>query len=90
MVEKVNKKRRCKYAEQLKKYPIKEFNDLVLLIKISLIQYKINKLGPMYSEGFDWIEWDDLVDDEAALVSKTYYHREMVKQALAEIEAEYG
>ncbi len=76
--------------EQLKKYPIKEFNDLILLIKISLVRYKINKLGPMYSEGFDWIEWDDLVDDEAALISKTYYYREMVKQALAEIEAEYG
>ena len=76
--------------EQLKKYPIKEFNDLILLIKISLVQYKINKLGPMYSEGFDWIEWDDLVDDEAALISKTYYHREMVKQVLAEIEAKYG
>ena len=76
--------------EQFKKYPIKKFNDLILLIKISLVQYKINKLGPMYSEGFDWIEWDDLVDDEAALVSKTYHHREIVKQALAEIEAEYG
>lgn len=76
--------------EQLKKYPIKEFNDLILLIKISLVRYKINKLGPMYSEGFDWIEWDDLVDDEAALISKTYYYREMVKQALAEIEAEHG
>ena len=76
--------------EQLKKYPIKNFNDLVLLIKISLVQYKINKLGPMYSEGFDWIEWDDLVDDEAALISKTYYSRERVKQALAEIEAEHG
>ncbi len=44
----------------------------------------------MYSEGFDWIEWDDLVDDEAALISKTYYHREMVKQVLAEIEEKYG
>ena len=76
--------------EQLKKYPIKNFNDLILLIKISLVQYKINKLGPMYSEGFDWIEWDDLVDDEAALISKTYYSRERVKQALAEIEAEHG
>ena len=76
--------------EQLKKYPIKEFNDLILLIKICLVQYKINKLGPMYSEGFDWIEWDDLVDDEAALISKTYYSRERVKQVLAEIEAEHG
>ena len=76
--------------EQLKKYPIKEFNDLILLIKISLVRYKINKLGPMYSEGFDWIEWDDLVDDEAALISKTYYSRERVKQVLAEIEEKYG
>ena len=76
--------------EQLKKYPIKNFNDLILLIKISLVEYKIKKLGPMYSEGFDWIEWDDLIDDHAALVVKTYHRREMVKQALAEIEAEYG
>ncbi len=76
--------------EQLKKYPIKNFNDLVLLIKINLVEYKIKKLGPMYSEGFDWIEWDDLIDDHAALVVKTYHRREMVKQALAEIEAEYG
>ena len=42
--------------EQLKKYPIKEFNDLKLLIKINLIEYKIKRLGPMYSKGFDWIE----------------------------------
>ena len=74
--------------EQLKKYPIKEFNDLILLIKISLVQYKINKLGPMYSEGFDWIEWDDLVDDEAALISKTYYSRERVKDVVRKIDEE--
>ena len=74
--------------EQLKKYPIKEFNDLILLIKISLVQYKINKLGPMYSEGFDWIEWDDLVDDEAALISKTYYSRERVKDVVRQIDEE--
>ena len=76
--------------EQLKKYPIKNFNDLLLLIKINLVEYKIKKLGPMYSEGFDWIEWDDLIDDHAALVVKTYHRREMVKQALAEIEEKYG
>ena len=44
----------------------------------------------MYSKGFDWIEWDDLEDDLAALVVKTYHHREIVKQALAKIEAKYG
>ena len=83
--------------EQLKKYPLKNFNDLILLIKISLVEYKIKKierrakrLGKEYPEGNDWIEWDSLLDDEAALVSKTYYHREMVKQVLAEIEAEHG
>lgn len=83
--------------EQLKKYPIKNFNDLVLLIKINLVEYKIKKiehkakkLGKAYPEGIDWIEWDHLLDDHAAIVVKTYHHREMVKQALAEIEAEYG
>ena len=77
--------------EQLKKYPIKNFNDLILLIKISQVRYKINKLGPMYSEGFDWIEWDDLIDDHAALVVKTYHRREMVKDALKKLEDEgYG
>ena len=83
--------------EQLKKYPLKNFNDLILLIKISLVEYKIKKierrakrLGKEYPEGNDWIEWDSLLDDEAALISKTYYYREMVKQVLAEIEAEHG
>ena len=70
--------------EQLKKYPIKEFNDLILLIKINLIEYKIKRLGPMYSKGFDWIEWDDL----AALVSKTYHSRERVKDVLRQLEEE--
>ena len=36
----------------------------------------------MYSKNFDWIKWDDLVDDEAALVVKTYYHREIVREIL--------
>ena len=77
--------------EQLKKYPIKNFNDLLLLIKINYVEYKIKKLGPMYSEGFDWIEWDDLIDDHAALVVKTYHRREMVKDALKKLEDEgYG
>jgi len=74
--------------EQLKKYPIKEFNDLKLLIKINLIEYKIKKLGPMYSKGFDWIEWDDLEDDLAALVSKTYHHRKIVKDILKRYDDE--
>ena len=74
--------------EQLKKYPIKEFNDLILLIKINLIEYKIKRLGPMYSKGFDWIEWDDLEDDLAALVSKTYHSRERVKDVLRQLEEE--
>ena len=74
--------------EQLKKYPIKKFNDLKLLIKINLIEYKIKRLGPMYSKGFDWIEWDDLEDDLAALVSKTYHSRERVKDVLRQLEEE--
>ena len=77
--------------EQLKKYPIQNFNDLLLLIKINLVEYKIKKLGPMYSEGFDWIERDDLIDDHAALVVKTYHHREIVKDVLKKLEDEsYG
>ena len=45
----------------------------------------------MDSKGFDWIEWDDLVDDHAALVVKTYHHREIVKDALRKLEEEgYG
>jgi len=77
VVGKAKKKGGIDMLEQLKKYPIKEFNDLILLIKINFIEYKIKKLGPMYSKGFDWIEWDDLEDDLSALVSKTYHHREI-------------
>ena len=81
--------------EQLKKYPVKNFNDLILLIKISLVEYKIKKirrrakrLGKEYPEGNDWIEWDSLLDDEAALISKTYYSRERVKDAVRQIDEE--
>ena len=39
-------------------YEIRNDDDLKLWFRIKSIEKKIDKLGPMYSAGFDWIEWD--------------------------------
>ena len=38
-------------------YEIRNDNDLRLWFRIKSIQKKIDKLGPMYSRGFDWINF---------------------------------
>ena len=44
---------------------------------------KIDKLGPMYSEGFDWLEWESLHEDLAMYVSQLSIHKDIVKSLIA-------
>ena len=37
-------------------YEIRNDDDLKLWFRIKSIEKKMNKLGPMYSKGFDWLE----------------------------------
>ena len=53
------------------------------LFRIKSIEKKIDKLGPMYCKGFDWIEWEGLTEDLAMYVSQLSIHKDIVKSLLA-------
>ena len=59
-------------------YEIRNDDDLKLWFRIKSIEKKIDKLGPMYSKGFDWIEWESLEDESARLYSKLSIFEEIV------------
>ena len=59
-------------------YEIRNDDDLKLWFRIKSIEKKIDKLGPMYSKGFDWLEWESLEDESARLYSKLSIFEEIV------------
>ena len=61
-------------------YEIRNDNDLKLWFRIKSIQKKIDKLGPMYSKGFDWIEWESLEENLAMYVSQLSIYKDVVKE----------
>ena len=63
-------------------YEIRNDNDLKLWFRIKSIEKKIDKLGPMYSKGFDWLEWDSLHEDLAMYVSQLSIHKDIVKSLI--------
>ena len=64
-------------------YEIRNEDDLKLWFRIKSIEKKIDKLGPMYSKGFDWIEWESLEEDLAMYVSQLSIHKDIVKSLIA-------
>ena len=64
-------------------YEIRNDDDLKLWFRIKSIEKKIDKLGPMYSKGFDWIEWESLEEDLAMCVSQLSIHKDIVKIVLS-------
>ena len=44
---------------------------------------KIDKLGPMYSKGFDWIAWESLEEDLAMYASQLSIYKDIVKEVLS-------
>ena len=65
-------------------YEIRNDSDLKLWFRIKSIEKKIDKLGPMYSKGFDWLEWESLEEDLAMYVSKLSIYKDIVKRLVAE------
>ena len=64
-------------------YEIRNDDDLKLWFRIKSIEKKIDKLGPMYSKGFDWLEWEGLEEDKAIYVSQLSIHKDIVKEVLS-------
>ena len=61
-------------------YEIRNDDDLKLWFRIKSIEKKKDKLGPMYSKGFDWIAWESLEEDLAMYVSQLSIHKDIVKR----------
>ena len=64
-------------------YEIRNDDDLKLWFRIKSIEKKIDKLGPMYSKGFDWVEWESLEEESAMYVSQLSIYKDMVKEVLS-------
>ena len=63
-------------------YEIRNDDDLKLWFRIKSIEKKIDKLGPMYSKGFDWIKWESLEEDLAMCVSQLSIYKDIVKSLI--------
>ena len=63
-------------------YEIRNDDDLKLWFRIKSIEKKIDKLGPMYSKGFDWVEWESLEEESAMYVSQLFIYKDIVKRVL--------
>ena len=59
-------------------YEIRNDDDLKLWFRIKSIEKKIDKLGPMYSKGFDWVEWESLEEESAMYVSQLSIYEDIV------------
>ena len=67
-------------------YEIRNDDDLKLWFRIKSIEKKIDKLGPMYSKGFDWVEWESLEEESAICVSKLSIYKDIVKKVFLKYE----
>ena len=67
-------------------YEIRNDNDLKLWFRVKSIEKKIDKLGPMYSKGFDWVEWESLEEESALYVSQLSIHKDIVKAVLSKYD----
>ena len=64
-------------------YEIRNDGDLKLWFRIKSIEKKIDRLGPMYSKGFDWLKWEGLEEDLAIYVSQLSIHKDIVKEVVS-------
>ena len=64
-------------------YEIRNDDDLKLWFRIKSIEKKIDKLGTMYSKGFDWLEWESLEEDSAMYVSQLSVYKDIVKRVIS-------
>jgi len=64
-------------------YEIRTANDRMLWFSIKALEKKIDKLGPIGSEGFDWLQWEDLVDERVSYETQLSIHKDIVKKVLS-------
>ena len=58
---------------------IRNDNDRRLWFRIKSIDKKVNSLGKIGSENFDWLKWEGLTDDSARLYSQLSIFNKITK-----------
>ena len=61
---------------------IRDDNDRRLWFRIKSIDKKLDSLGKIGSENFDWLTWESLTDESARLYSQLSIHRDIVNNLL--------
>ena len=64
-------------------YELRTVNDRRLLFKIKALDKKLDQLGAVGSEGFDWLQWEDLIDEQVQYVTQLSVHKNIVKKVLS-------
>ena len=59
-------------------YEIRNDDDLRLWFRIKSIDKKLDGLGKIGTENFDWLAWENLTDESARLYSQLSIHRDIV------------
>jgi len=57
---------------------IRNDNDRRLWFRIKSIDKKIDSLGKIGSENFDWLAWEDLTDESVRLYSQLSVYKDIV------------
>ena len=63
---------------------IKNDNDRRLWFRIKSIDKKIDSLGKIGSEDFDWLKWEGLTDESARLYSQLSIFNKITKNLQSE------
>ena len=61
---------------------IRNDNDRRLWFRIKSIDKKLDGLGKIGTENFDWLAWENLTDESARLYSQLSIHRDIVNNLL--------
>lgn len=64
-------------------YEIKTANDRRLWFRIKALEKKIDQLGAIGSTGFDWLQWEDLIDERVSYETQLSVHKDIVKKVLS-------
>lgn len=65
---------------------IRNDNDRRLWFRIKSIDKKIDILGKIGSKDFDWLAWEDLIDESVRLHSQLSVYKDVVNN----LEKKYG
>ena len=61
---------------------IRNDNDRRLWFRIKSIDKKLDGLGKIGTENFDWLAWENLTDESARLYSQLSIHRNIVNNLI--------